>query len=68
MVIIDRNDGKAAVVAGVIDDLKGRINAVEFVRTAATALGGKGGDPDATRPCAKRLRKWRGDWAVKKGL
>ncbi len=59
VVIIDRNDGKAAVVAGVTDDLKDRINAVELVRTAAAALGGKGGGgrpdmaqaggPDATK-------------------
>jgi alanyl-tRNA synthetase len=51
--------GKAAVAAGVTDDLTGRIGAVEMVRAAVAALGGKGGGgrpgmaqgggPDATR-------------------
>lgn len=35
--------GKAAVAAGVTDDLKEKISAVDIVRTAAEALGGKGG-------------------------
>ncbi|HHN67119.1 MAG TPA: alanine--tRNA ligase, partial [Thermopetrobacter sp.] len=57
--IVDVVDGKAAVVAGVTDDLTDRINAVDLVRAAAAALGGKGGGgrpdmaqaggPDATR-------------------
>ena len=34
---------KAAVAAGVTDDLTGRISAVDLVRVAAEALGGKGG-------------------------
>ena len=37
------NDGKAAVLVGVTDDLTDRYSAVELVRAAATALGGKGG-------------------------
>src|SRR6201996_5100403 len=36
-------DGKASIVAGVTDDLTTRINAVDLVRAAAEALGGKGG-------------------------
>ena len=36
-------DGKAGVVVGVTDDLVARFNAVDFVRAAAEALGGKGG-------------------------
>jgi alanyl-tRNA synthetase len=36
-------DGKASIVAGVTDDLTARINAVDLVRVAAEALGGKGG-------------------------
>ncbi len=36
-------DGKASVVVGVTDDLTGRYSAVDLVRVAATALGGKGG-------------------------
>lgn len=36
-------EGKASIVVGVTDDLKGRISAVELAREAAQALGGKGG-------------------------
>ena len=36
-------DGKASVVAGVTDDLTAKISAVDLVRVAAEALGGKGG-------------------------
>jgi alanyl-tRNA synthetase len=36
-------DGKAAVAVGVTGDLTSRFNAVELVRAAAAALGGKGG-------------------------
>ena len=42
-VIVDVVDGKVAIVAGVTDDLTDRINAVELVRAAAAAVGGKGG-------------------------
>ncbi|MEJ6395023.1 alanine--tRNA ligase [Gymnodinialimonas sp. 2305UL16-5] len=35
--------GKAAVAAGVTDDLKDRLSAVDLVRAAVPALGGKGG-------------------------
>ncbi len=35
--------GKAAVAAGVTDDLTDRLSAVDMVRAAAQALGGKGG-------------------------
>jgi alanyl-tRNA synthetase len=35
--------GKAAVAAGVTDDLTGRLSAVDIVKAAAAALGGKGG-------------------------
>ena len=37
------DDGKAAIVVGVTDDLVGRFNAVDLVRAGAAALGGKGG-------------------------
>ena len=37
------DDGKAAVVVGVTDDLVGRFDAVALVRRAAEALGGSGG-------------------------
>jgi len=36
-------DGKAGVVVGVTNDLVARFNAVDLVRKAAEALGGKGG-------------------------
>ncbi|MSU91435.1 alanine--tRNA ligase [Rhodobacteraceae bacterium 2CG4] len=35
--------GKAAIAAGVTDDLTGRVSAVDLVRAAAEAMGGKGG-------------------------
>ena len=36
-------DGKSSIVVGVTDDLTSRISAVDLVRVAAEALGGKGG-------------------------
>ncbi|WP_424363894.1 DHHA1 domain-containing protein [Methylocystis parvus] len=36
-------DGKAGVVVGVTDDLTQKYSAVDFVRVASAALGGKGG-------------------------
>jgi alanyl-tRNA synthetase len=36
-------DGKASIVVGVTDDLTAKISAVDLVRAAAEALGGKGG-------------------------
>ena len=36
-------DGKGGVVVSVTSDLAGRFNAVDFVRVASEALGGKGG-------------------------
>jgi len=36
-------DRKASVVVGVTDDLTGRFNAVDLVRAASAAIGGKGG-------------------------
>ena len=51
--------GKAAIAAGVTDDLTGQVSAVDLVRVAAEAMGGKGGGgrpdmaqgggPDVTR-------------------
>jgi alanyl-tRNA synthetase len=37
------DDGKASVVVGVTEDLTGRYSAVDLVRTASEAIGGKGG-------------------------
>ena len=36
-------EGKASIVVGVSPDLAGRVNAVDLVRLAAAAVGGKGG-------------------------
>ncbi len=36
-------DGKAGIVVGVTDDLTAKFSAVDFVRVASVALGGKGG-------------------------
>jgi alanyl-tRNA synthetase len=41
--VVSRADSKAALVVGVTDDLAGRFDAVELVRSGAEALGGKGG-------------------------
>ena len=42
LLIVDTG-GKAAVAAGVTDDLTGRLSAVELVRAAVAELGGQGG-------------------------
>ncbi|MFP4450091.1 MAG: DHHA1 domain-containing protein, partial [Rhodosalinus sp.] len=43
VLLIADSDGKAAVAAGVTDDLTARLSAVEIVRAAVHELGGKGG-------------------------
>ncbi|MEM8920901.1 MAG: DHHA1 domain-containing protein, partial [Pseudomonadota bacterium] len=43
VVFVAVNDGKAAVATGVTDDLTDRFSAVDLVRVAAAAVGGKGG-------------------------
>ncbi|MEL6551301.1 MAG: alanine--tRNA ligase [Pseudomonadota bacterium] len=43
ILLIAEAEGKAAVAAGVSDDLAGKISAVDMVKTAVEALGGKGG-------------------------
>ena len=43
VVLIADTDGKAAVAAGVTEDLVEKISAVDLVRTAVEVLGGKGG-------------------------
>jgi alanyl-tRNA synthetase len=57
--VVSRDDGKAAIVVGVTQDLTPRFDAVGLVRVGAEILGGKGGGgrpdmaqaggPDATR-------------------
>jgi alanyl-tRNA synthetase len=41
--LVSSADGKASIVVGVSQDLTGRVNAVDLVRKAAVAVGGKGG-------------------------
>ncbi len=43
VLLIADADGKAAVAAGVTDDLKSELSAVDLVRAAVAELGGKGG-------------------------
>ncbi len=43
VVLIAEADGKAAVAAGVTDDLTARVSAVDLVRAAVAELGGRGG-------------------------
>ena len=41
--LVSTAEGKASIVVGVSRDLTERYNAVELVRAAASAVGGKGG-------------------------
>ncbi|MGA3402539.1 MAG: alanine--tRNA ligase [Acetobacteraceae bacterium] len=41
--LVSTAEGKASIVVGVSADLTGRINAVDLVRAASAAVGGKGG-------------------------
>ncbi|MCO6385592.1 alanine--tRNA ligase [Aliihoeflea sp. 40Bstr573] len=43
VVFVGTDDGKASIVVGVTDDLTARYSAVDLVRAAAAAIGGKGG-------------------------
>ncbi|MEM7438650.1 MAG: alanine--tRNA ligase, partial [Pseudomonadota bacterium] len=43
VVLVSDTGGKAAVAAGVTEDLTTRVSAVDLVQAAAVALGGKGG-------------------------
>jgi alanyl-tRNA synthetase len=58
LLIADVGD-KAAVAAGVTNDLTDRISAVDMVKAAVAALGGKGGGgrPDMAQGGAKDARR-----------
>ncbi len=43
ILLIADNNGKAAIAAGVTEDLTSKVSAVDLVKAAAEALGGKGG-------------------------
>ncbi len=55
ILLIAEADGKAAVAAGVTADLTGKVSAVDLVKAAVEALGGKGGGgrPDMAQGGAK---------------
>ncbi|MEP0961626.1 MAG: alanine--tRNA ligase [Roseobacter sp.] len=55
VLLIADADGKAAVAAGVTKDLTGKFSAVDLVKAAVSALGGKGGGgrPDMAQGGAK---------------
>ena len=48
IVLFSANEGKASVVIGVSDDIKGKISAVDLVKKVASFVGaqGGGGRPD----------------------
>ena len=43
VVLVATDEGKAAIVAGVTEDLVERFNAVDLVKVGVAELGGKGG-------------------------
>jgi len=55
VLLIADEGAKVAVAAGVTDDLTGNVSAVDLVRAAVEALGGKGGGgrPDMAQGGAK---------------
>jgi alanyl-tRNA synthetase len=74
--VVSRDDGKAAIVVGVTDDLTARFDAVGLVRAGAEILGGKGGGgradmaqaggPDAAR-AEEALEAVRRELAMRAG-
>ena len=69
MLIADA-DGKAAVAAGVTDDLKGTLSAVDIVKAAVVELGGKGGGgrPDMAQGGGKDASNAEGAIAAAKKI
>jgi alanyl-tRNA synthetase len=59
VLLIADTDGKVAVAAGVTNDLKGDLSAVDLVRAAVGPMGGKGGGgrPDMAQGGAKDASK-----------
>ncbi|TMV82089.1 alanine--tRNA ligase, partial [Thioclava sp. BHET1] len=65
VLLIADTGGKAAVAAGVTADLTGRLSAVEIVKAAAVALGGKGGGGRADMAQAGGADASKADEAIK---
>ena len=68
--LVSSAEGKASIVVGVSQDLTGRVNAVDLVRAASAAVGGKGGGgrPDMAQAGgpgrrAGRCGTGRGAWS-----
>ena len=59
VLLVADTDGKVAVAAGVTDDLKGDLSAVDLVRAAVGPMGGKGGGgrPDMAQGGTKDASK-----------
>ncbi|MDJ1007103.1 MAG: alanine--tRNA ligase [Paracoccaceae bacterium] len=70
VVLVADTDGKAAVAAGVTDDLTGTHSAVDLVRTAVEQLGGKGGGgrPDLAQGGAKSAAEAEAAFAAVRSL
>jgi alanyl-tRNA synthetase len=70
VLLIADADGKAAVAAGVTEDLTGKISAVDLVRAAVEALGGKGGGgrPDLAQGGAKSAENAEAAFAAAEAL
>jgi len=59
IVLVSKNEGKAALVVGLTKDLTGRLNAVDLVKAGAVELGGKGGGgrPDLAQAGGPKANK-----------
>jgi alanyl-tRNA synthetase len=42
-IVVAVNEGRASIAVGVTDDLMGKVSAIDLIKPAVTALGGKGG-------------------------
>ena len=65
VLLIADTGGKAAIAAGVTDDLTGQVSAVDLVRVAAEAMGGKGGGGRADLAQGGAVDPSKSDEAIK---
>ncbi|NDV00708.1 alanine--tRNA ligase [Pseudoroseicyclus tamaricis] len=70
VLLIAESGGKAAVAAGVTDDLTARLSAVDLLKTAVAELGGKGGGgrPDLAQGGAASAANAEGAFAAAEKL